>query len=492
MAHVRRGGARRSLFPFHFHQPWSLTPPVCALPCFLLLASFCYVRVSSLLSGAALRLPSADAAIAVDQPVGTVSAQQKFGINYGQIANNLPDPTQVSGLLRSMNVNRVKLYDADPKVLTAFANTGVEFIISVGNENLQTMAASPGAARQWVAQHVQPFIPATRITGIIVGNEVLGNNDTAMAASLVPAMQAVYDALAALGLSGRVTVSSAHSVNVLGSSFPPSSGAFQEGVAQYVRPLLDFHSKTGSPFLINAYPFFAYKGSPGSVSLPYVLFQPNAGVRDGGLVYDNMLYAQIDAVYAAMKAMGHTDIGVRVSETGWPSKGDEDEVGATAQNAAAYNGNLMQRIAMGQGTPLKPSVPIDVFVFALFNENMKPGPASERNYGLFYPNGSPVYAINAGTAGSGSGSGDGSGGGSSVGREGRPRAAAPSSGSAVLCQVPAAAASLQVQLRASSPASSAEATRTPDAMDDDLLKSGADETVQGLCPTQKGEMAAAP
>ncbi|VAH65949.1 unnamed protein product [Triticum turgidum subsp. durum] len=315
--------------------------------------------------------------------VGTVSAQQKFGINYGQIANNLPDPTQVAGLLRSMNVNRVKLYDADPKVLTAFANTGVEFIISVGNENLQTMAASPGAARQWVAQHVQPFLPATRITGIIVG---------------------------------RVTVSSAHSVNVLGSSFPPSSGAFQEGVAQYVRPLLDFHSKTGSPFLINAYPFFAYKGSPGSVSLPYVLFQPNAGVRDGGLVYDNMLYAQIDAVYAAMKAMGHTDIGVRVSETGWPSKGDEDEVGATAQNAAAYNGNLMQRIAMGQGTPLKPSVPIDVFVFALFNENMKPGPASERNYGLFYPNGSPVYAINAGTAGSGSGSGDGSGGGSSVGR----------------------------------------------------------------------------
>ncbi|KAI5003673.1 hypothetical protein ZWY2020_030833 [Hordeum vulgare] len=348
--------------------------------------------------------------------VGTVSAQQKFGINYGQIANNLPDPTQVASLLRSMNVNKVKLYDADPKVLTAFANTGVEFIISVGNENLQTMASSPGAARQWVAQHVQPFIPATRITGIIVGNEVLGNNDTAMAASLVPAMQAVYDALAALGVGGgQVTVSSAHSVNVLATSFPPSSGAFQEGVAQYVKPLLDFHSKTGSPFLINAYPFFAYKGSPGSVSLPYVLFQPNAGVRDGGLVYDNMLYAQIDAVYAAMKAMGHADIGVRVSETGWPSKGDEDEVGATAQNAAAYNGNLMQRIAMSQGTPLKPSVPIDVFVFALFNENMKPGPASERNYGLFYPNGSPVYAINAGTAGANPGFG-GSGGGSSVGR----------------------------------------------------------------------------
>jgi len=335
----------------------------------------------------------------------SVSAQQKFGINYGQIANDLPDPTRVAGLLQSMNVNKVKLYDADPRVLTAFANTGVEFIIAVGNENLQTMAASPAAARQWVATHVQPYIPATRITCVTVGNEVFFSNDTVMMSSLLPAMKAVYAALGDLGLGSQVTVSSAHSVNVLATSFPPSSGAFREDLAEYIQPILDFHGQTGSPFLINAYPFFAYKANPGSVSLPYVLFEPNPGVRDPNtnLSYDNMLYAQIDAVYAAMKAMGHTDVGVRISETGWPSKGDDDETGATVQNAAAYNGNLMQRIAMNQGTPLKPNVPIDVYVFALFNEDMKPGPASERNYGLFYPNGSPVYAINAGS-GSGGGS----------------------------------------------------------------------------------------
>uniref|UniRef100_A0A0E0FVZ5 glucan endo-1,3-beta-D-glucosidase n=1 Tax=Oryza nivara TaxID=4536 RepID=A0A0E0FVZ5_ORYNI len=330
-----------------------------------------------------------------------VSAAQKFGINYGQIANNLPDPTQVAGLLQSLNVNKVKLYDADPKVLMAFANTGVEFIIAIGNENLQSMAGNPGAARQWVTQHVQPFLPATRITCITVGNEVFSGNDTGMMASLLPAMKAIYAAVGELGLGGQVTVSSAHSVNVLATSFPPSSGAFREDLAQYIQPLLDFHGQTNSPFLINAYPFFAYKASPGSVSLSYVLFEPNPGVRDPNtnLSYDNMLYAQIDAVYAAMKAMGHTDIGVRISETGWPSKGDEDEAGATVENAAAYNGNLMQRIAMNQGTPLKPNVPIDVFVFALFNEDMKPGPTSERNYGLFYPNGSPVYAINTGAGG---------------------------------------------------------------------------------------------
>ncbi|XP_062231495.1 glucan endo-1,3-beta-glucosidase 14-like [Phragmites australis] len=320
------------------------------------------------------------------------TAPLKFGINYGQIANNLPHPTQVSGLLQSLNVNRVKLYDADPAVLTAFAGTGVEFI--VGNEDLHNLTDARKAS-EWVAQQVQPFLPATRITCITVGNEVLSGKDTVAMQSLLPAMQAVYQALVDLGLGGQVNVSTAHSVNILASSYPPSAGAFREDIAQYIHPLLNFHAEVGSPFLINAYPFFAYKASPGSVSLPYVLFEPNPGVRDPStnLTYDNMLYAQIDAVYAAMKAMGHTDITVRISETGWPSKGDDDEVGATVQNAAAYNGNLMKRIAMGQGTPLKPDVPVDVFVFALFNEDMKPGLASERNYGLFYPNGTPVYNL---------------------------------------------------------------------------------------------------
>lgn len=106
-----------------------------------------------------------------------------------------------------------------------------------------------------------------------------------------------------------------------------------------------------------------------------------------------MLYAQIDAVYSAMKAMGHTDIQVKVSETGWPSKGDENEVGATPENAKLYNGNLLKRIEQNQGTPGNPSVPVDIYVFALFNEDLKPGPVSERNYGLFYPNGTPVYNV---------------------------------------------------------------------------------------------------
>ncbi|KAJ6820663.1 glucan endo-1,3-beta-glucosidase 14 [Iris pallida] len=316
------------------------------------------------------------------------------GINYGQIANNLPSPAQVAGLLQSLSISKVKLYDADPIVLSAFLNSNVEFILGIGNENVSAMM-DPLNAQSWIRQHVQPYILNTRINCITVGNEVLSGNDTVLKSNLLPAMQSVHQALVSLGLDKQINITTAHSLDILANSFPPSAGSFRQDYAQYVRPLLGFLSTIRSPFLINAYPFFAYKASPGSVSLDYVLFRPNSGVTDPNtkLNYDNMLYAMIDSVYAAMQAVGHADVDVSISETGWPSRGDDDEEGATAENAATYNGNLLRRIAMNQGTPMKPLTPVDVYVFALFNENLKPGPTSERNYGLFYPDGTPVYNV---------------------------------------------------------------------------------------------------
>ncbi|KAJ6403200.1 hypothetical protein OIU84_015173 [Salix udensis] len=316
-----------------------------------------------------------------------------LGINYGQIANNLPSPSRVSVMLQSLNVSRLKLYDADPNVLLAFSNSNVEFVIGLGNEYLQDMT-DPIKAQNWVQQHLQPHITQTKITCITVGNEVFMSNDTQLWSNLLPAMKMVYNTLVNLGLDKQVIVTSAHSFNIIGNSYPPSSGTFRQDLAEYIQAILNFHSQINSPFLINAYPFFAYKDNPDHISLEYVLFQPNPGMIDPNtnLHYDNMLYAQVDAVYSAIKAMGHTDIEVMISETGWPSKGDPDEIGSTPENAALYHSNLLNRIQAKQGTPAKPSVPINIYVFALFNENLKPGKTSERNYGLFYPDGTPVYS----------------------------------------------------------------------------------------------------
>ncbi|GJZ13909.1 glucan endo-1,3-beta-glucosidase 11 [Tanacetum coccineum] len=279
-------------------------------------------------------------------------------------------------------------------------------------------------ALAWVKQNVQCYLPATKIVSIAVGNEVLTFNDTSLSGCLLPAMQSVHTALVNLKLDDKITVTTAHSVAILQNSYPPSSGTFRPDLKNCVSPILDFLSKTCSPFLINAYPFFAYKANPKQVPIEFVLFQPNAGIVDpvSKLHYDNMLFAQIDAVYAALSSLGYSKLPVQISETGWPSKGDDDEIGASAENAKKYNGNLLKIVNQKKGTPARPNNDLNIFVFAMFNENLKPGPTSERNYGLFKPDGTPVYGLgfsgvsvsSGNSTSSGNGNGNGNGNGPSV------------------------------------------------------------------------------
>lgn len=51
-----------------------------------------------------------------------------------------------------------------------------------------------------------------------------------------------------------------------------------------------------------------------------------------------MFEAQIDAAYIALEKIGFEKMEVIISETGWASKGDANEVGATVKNAQTYNG----------------------------------------------------------------------------------------------------------------------------------------------------------
>ncbi|KAF2550006.1 hypothetical protein F2Q68_00034265 [Brassica cretica] len=159
--------------------------------------------------------------------------------------------------------------------------------------------------------------------------------------------------------------------------------------------MLDFLRETGSRLMINVYPFFAYEGNSDVIPLDYALLKENPGMVDSGngLRYFNLFDAQIDAVFAAMSALKYDDIEIIVTETGWPSKGDENEIGASVANAASYNGNLIRRILTGGGTPLRPKADLTIYLFALFNENKKFGPTSERNYGLFFPDEKKVYDI---------------------------------------------------------------------------------------------------
>ncbi|KAJ1690925.1 hypothetical protein LUZ63_015080 [Rhynchospora breviuscula] len=317
-----------------------------------------------------------------------------LGINYGQVANNLPTPTQVVSILTSLKVTKTRIYDTNPQVLTAFANSSIEITVTVPNDQIALMT-NPSQALQWISTNVKTYFPATHITGIAVGNEIDSTEDEALKANLVPAMASMHAALVQLGLDSYIYISTATSLGALETSFPPSMGSFKAELVPQMSQYLNFLAQTKSPFWINAYPYFAYKDDPTRVELNYVLLNPNNGMVDPytHLHYDNMLYAQVDAVIFAMARLGYGGIPVHVSETGWPSKGDTNEIGATIDNARVYNRNLLVRQLRSEGTPLRPNLKLEVYLFALFNEDLKPGPTSERNYGLYRPDGTMAYNL---------------------------------------------------------------------------------------------------
>ena len=102
---------------------------------------------------------------------------------------------------------------------------------------------------------------------------------------------------------------------------------------------------------------------------------------------------QVDAVRSALNAMGFKDVDIMVAETGWAYNGDNNEVGPSVENARAYNGNLIAHLRSLVGTPLMPGKSVDTYIFALYDENLKSGPASERAFGLYKTDLSMTYDV---------------------------------------------------------------------------------------------------
>ncbi|KAK6132866.1 hypothetical protein DH2020_033397 [Rehmannia glutinosa] len=319
-----------------------------------------------------------------------------IGVNYGRLANDLPPPPQVVQLLKAQGITKVKIFDTDSTVLSAFSASGISLTVALPNEQLSSAAADQSFTDAWIQSNILPYHPNTQIEAIAVGNEVFVDpkNTTRF---LVPAMRNIHASLLKYDVASSIIVSSPIALSALQTSYPASSGSFKPDLVEpVIKPMLNFINQTGSYLMVNAYPFFAYIANSDTISLDYALFRDNnSGDVDpnNGLVYKSLFEAQTDAVFAAMAELGFNDVKIVVSETGWPSNGDENEIGANAENAAAYNGNLVRRVLSGGGTPLRPNEPLSVYLFALFNENEKPGPTSERNYGLFYPNQQKVYDI---------------------------------------------------------------------------------------------------
>ncbi|KMT15972.1 hypothetical protein BVRB_3g051550 [Beta vulgaris subsp. vulgaris] len=309
-------------------------------------------------------------------------------------ADNLPPPNEVAKfLLDSTIINHIRLFDANPDTLQAFAHTGIAITVTIPND-LIPQFTNFTFAQEWIKTNISSHVHSTNIKRILVGNEVLATTNKLLITNLVPTMQTLYSALVEESLEHKVQISTPHSLGILSSSNPPSTGRFRPGYDDHIlRPLLSFLRDIGSPFLVNPYPFFNIGSN--DTNLNYALFRSNSGVFDEytGMNYTNMFDAQLDAIFCAMKKIGYDDVDIVVAETGWPSQGDPDYIGIDPHSAATYNANVVRHVTSGVGTPLMPNRTFETYLFALFNEDLKFGPSYERHFGLFGPELIPVYDI---------------------------------------------------------------------------------------------------
>ena len=322
--------------------------------------------------------------------VAFIAVSATLGIYYGHVANNLPPTFEVINILKSNGISNVRIFDADPVTLQSFSRIGINLTIGIPNEILPSIASNtPIFALQWLRTNIFAHIFPSQIRYIAVGNEVF-LKDPFYAPYVVPIIVNLYQALQTLNLDSTIKLSSPQAAFVLSVSYPPSLGTFDPSLRSVLLPLLSFLHDIKSPFMINVYPYFSYTSSLKHVSLDYALFRSEEMVQDGRLMYGNLFDASIDAVLYAMEKEGFTEVSVVVSETGWPKGGD---VTASVENALAYNENVVRRVVSNAGTPKRPGVGIDVYLFDLFDENGKGGDEYEKHFGIFGPNGIKAYNL---------------------------------------------------------------------------------------------------
>ncbi|XP_019055233.1 PREDICTED: glucan endo-1,3-beta-glucosidase, acidic-like [Nelumbo nucifera] len=305
--------------------------------------------------------------------------------------DNLPPRAEVVDLFRTNNLQRMRLYDPDKQALEALRGSGIEVMLGIPNEELEHLAEQDSAyASNWVQQNVLQYSADVKFKYIAVGNEACPTtNDLKLdfCPHILGAMQNIYMEVERAGLQDQIKVSTAVYSAVLSDTYPPSNSVFNPSVLSFMQQIVGFLVQKRAPLLANVYPFFA-KLYDQNITPEFALFTSPSADQYG---YQNLFDAMVDGFYYALEKVDASSLDVVVSESGWPDAPDSI---ATTENAQTYYSNLIQHVNSGSGTPKKPGKPIETYLFAMFDENLKGGDPREKHFGLFFPNKQPKYQTN--------------------------------------------------------------------------------------------------
>jgi len=79
------------------------------------------------------------------------------GVNWGTMATHKLPPEKVVQLLKNNGFDKLKLFEADDRILQALIGTQIEVMLAIPNYMLAEMSESPNAAAVWVQGNVTSY-----------------------------------------------------------------------------------------------------------------------------------------------------------------------------------------------------------------------------------------------------------------------------------------------------------------------------------------------
>eukprot|EP00262_Sarcandra_glabra_P018114 TRINITY_DN6423_c0_g1_i1.p1 TRINITY_DN6423_c0_g1~~TRINITY_DN6423_c0_g1_i1.p1 ORF type:complete len:480 (-),score=73.84 TRINITY_DN6423_c0_g1_i1:144-1583(-) len=319
-----------------------------------------------------------------------------LGVNWGTMASHQLSPKIVVQLLKDNGIEKVKLFDADDRTMSALANSGIEVMVAIPNDQLTAMT-NYDRAKEWVKKNITRynFNGGVNIKYVAVGNEpFLSSYNNSFLNVTFPALKNIQTAINEAGLGDSIKATVPLNADVYNSpkeNSVPSAGRFRTDISELMTQIVQFLSQNKAPFTVNIYPFLSLYGND-DFPFDYAFFDGGSSpVNDNGIIYDNVFDANFDTLVAALKAAGYGDMTILVGEVGWPTDGDKN---ANIGNALRFYSGLLKRLAANQGTPMRRTY-IEVYLFGLIDEDAKsiaPG-NFERHWGIFRYDGQPKFSM---------------------------------------------------------------------------------------------------
>lgn len=89
--------------------------------------------------------------------MGVVSNGASVGVNWGTMTSHQLPPAQVVEMLKENGIEKVKLFEADPKIMEALRGTHIQVMLALPNFMLMQLSQDSSVAVAWVEENVTNY-----------------------------------------------------------------------------------------------------------------------------------------------------------------------------------------------------------------------------------------------------------------------------------------------------------------------------------------------